>query len=127
MPRSAGDAAGDAAKTKPVTINETNSASSVDVNVIPVSNEKIYGSLKLRKVDADKNELSGAEFYIVKVEDGAKKNIKVNGAAGVYAYDKTAGFLSTSQTLETNGAKLSITGLPYGKYQIYESKAPEGS
>ncbi|MBQ7587730.1 MAG: hypothetical protein IJT37_06875, partial [Lachnospiraceae bacterium] len=117
---------GEAAKTKTVVIDENNTVSTVTANTIEVSNEKIYGSVELIKVDGNDNELAGAEFYIVKLEDGAKKNIKVNGAAGVYAYDKTAGFLSTSQTLETNGAKLSITGLPYGKYQIYESKAPEG-
>ncbi|MBQ7588950.1 MAG: choice-of-anchor A family protein, partial [Lachnospiraceae bacterium] len=118
--------AGDAAKTKPVTINETNSASSVDVNVIPVSNEKIYGSLKLRKVDADKNELSGAEFYIVKFEDGTEKNIALKGSDGSYSFDKETETVKERQTLTTNGAYLSVTDLPFGTYRVYESKAPKG-
>ena len=117
---------GDAAESSEVVINEATTVSTVDINIIAVANEKIYGSLKLTKVDADGNELTGAEFYLVQVIDGEERNIKVDGADGTYVYDKTAGFLSTRQVLVTNGAVLSVTGLPYGTYRVYEDKAPEG-
>ncbi len=117
---------GDAAKTSSVVIDENTTISTVDVNIITFANEKIYGSLKLKKVDSDGNELKGAKFALVSVIDGDEKNVKVDGAAGSYTYNKTAGFLSTKQILDTNGAYLEVTGLPYGTYRVYEEKAPEG-
>ncbi|MCR5233951.1 MAG: DUF5979 domain-containing protein, partial [Lachnospiraceae bacterium] len=117
---------GDAAKSTVVVIDEKTSVSSVDINVIPMSNQKIYGSLDLKKVDQDRNGLEGAEFYLVKVEDGSEKNVKLNGENGSYSFDKEAGNVSERQTLVTNGALLSVKDLPYGTYRVYESKAPKG-
>nr|MCR5419649.1 choice-of-anchor A family protein [Lachnospiraceae bacterium] len=116
----------ESAKSGLVTINENNTKSSIEFNVIEITDEKIFGALELLKVDGEGNELSGATFYLVKVEDGSERNVKTDGSAGVYNYDKTAGFLSIKQILETNGASLKVTGLPYGTYRIYEEKAPEG-
>ncbi len=117
---------GDAAKSSTVVINETNTISSVEVNIITCANEKIYGSLKLRKVDDNGKELTGATFYLVQVVNGSENNVKVSGSNGVYTFDKTAGFLSTKQILTMNGSALEVKDLPYGTYRVYEEDAPVG-
>ncbi len=116
---------GSAAETSRVTINETNTFSTVGYNTIEMSNTPIYGSLEVKKVDEKGNELAGAQFSLVKYVDGKEKNIDLTGSNGTYSFDKEAGFLSSRKILDTNGAYLNVTGLPYGKYRLYEEKAPD--
>lgn len=125
---------GDAwAKTEEVVIDENNTISSVEFREIHQSNTPIYGSLKLKKVDDKKNALAGAEFSLYRIVDGNEKKVEVSGDAGVYAYSRTAGLLSLQGNLVTNNVEgsenmgiLTVTGLPYGTYKVYEEKAPEG-
>jgi len=117
---------GEAAKTSSVTINENNTKSSVTYNTIEKSNTPIYGEFSLRKVDDNRQPLEGAQFSLVKIEDGKSVNVELDGSAGHYTFVKTKGLVSVKKILDTDGANLSVTGLPYGTYRIKEEKAPEG-
>ncbi|MBR4719821.1 MAG: Cna B-type domain-containing protein [Lachnospiraceae bacterium] len=116
----------DWAKTIPVTIDEKKTKQTVPFIKIEQSNTPIYGNLSLQKVDDNDKGLEGALFSLYRMEGNKKKIVKVTGNSGVYEYDKTAGLLLTAQMLETNGDTLSVNGLPYGTYRVYEEKAPEG-
>lgn len=122
---------GDAwAKTESVTINSKTTISTVPFHALNQSNTPIYGSLLLKKVDENGDALEGAKFSLVSVTKvnllglETENNVKVTGDAGEYVYDKTAGLISTKQELDTNGALLHVTGLPYGHYRVYEEVAP---
>ncbi|MCR5507724.1 MAG: Cna B-type domain-containing protein [Lachnospiraceae bacterium] len=117
---------GDDAYTEYRTINEDTTVSTVKFQTVEKVNRKIYGSIKIIKVDGSDNELAGAKFSIVRLVNNEKKNLKITGAAGVYTYAGEAGLGSSKKILDTNGATLRITGLPYGTYQITEEEAPKG-
>ena len=119
---------GDAARTASVTISASNTGAAVTPErTISFSNNELYGSLDLTKVDGSGTALSGAQFYLTKMDGNSEKYVKLNGSAGVYVFDRLGGFLSTKQVLDTTaGGKLSITELPYGSYKVYEETAPEG-
>ncbi len=121
----------DGAKTASVVIDENTAKDSKNKSVeyltIEFTNKKKYGSLELQKVDDKGNNLAGATFYLVKVENGNEKNVKLEGSDGVYEYNKIAGSISTKQVVEcSNTGLLTVNGLPYGVYRVYEDEAPKG-
>ena len=115
---------GDAAKTASVVINETNTGAEITAaKTISFSNDRIFGSLELKKVDAAGTALTGATFKLYSVLDNKETEVKTNGSEGLYVYDENG----SKQTLSTTSAgKLSVTGLPYGTYRVYEETAPDG-
>lgn len=115
---------GDAAKTATVIIDETNTGDEITADkTITFNNTPIVGSLELNKVDATGIALAGATFKLYRVFDNKETQVNTNGNEGIYVYDENG----SKQTLSTTLAgKLSISGLPYGTYRIYEETAPEG-
>ncbi len=119
---------GDAAKTSSVTISASNTGTEITADrTIQFSNNAISGGLELYKVDAKSSALSGATFYMTTVENGSERNVKVSGSAGTYTFDSVGALLSSKVIMDTTDAgKLSVTGLPYGTYRVYEETAPAG-
>ncbi len=119
-------------KTGTITINAENAENSPEAesNTVTFANERIYGSIDLKKVDDDGNGLSGATFYITRVDGEDETGVELEGSMGIYAYKGLYdGFLQGSRKDvidTTGGGELTVTGLPYGTYRVYENKAPEG-
>ena len=88
---------------------------------VEMVDERIEGSVKLRKLDADTREsLSGAEFALY-TESGSR--VYASGASGSYEYSET----SSNGRFTVNGnGELEITKLPYGSYYFVEVAAPSG-
>lgn len=113
--------------------NNSATASANTVAYTPSEVNGFMGNVTLKKVDTNKNILSGAEFQLLKVtpakEEGAEETktpisvVKVD--AGVYkvALDGEEG--ATTTLVATNGT-LKVTGLDEGNYEFKETKAPTG-
>lgn len=89
----------------------------VDNNLIELKVENIKdekGGLKFLKIANDKNKtpLEGAEFKLTRKVDGKDEAVKIDGKEVYLKSDKEG--------------KFEINGLNYGKYQLWEVKAPKG-
>ena len=121
------------AVTDTITINPSTGN---DSGEITVQNEKIFGSIKVKKVDDNDAPLSGASFVVTKVTDGREANVELEGGNGEYTFKSLLDSLwerLTSRGTEAqvkdagdNKGCLTISGLPYGTYKVYEYSAPEG-
>ncbi|MBQ7260878.1 MAG: hypothetical protein IJR19_05930, partial [Lachnospiraceae bacterium] len=121
------------AVTDTITINPSTGN---DSGEITVQNEKIFGSIKVKKVDDNDAPLSGASFVVTKVTDGREANVELEGVNGEYTFKSLLDSLwerLTSRGTEAqvkdagdNKGCLTISGLPYGTYKVYEYSAPEG-
>ncbi|HFI0593100.1 TPA: SpaH/EbpB family LPXTG-anchored major pilin [Streptococcus suis] len=82
------------------------------------------GGYKFVKVDVNNNAkpLAGAEFVVRKDTTDTAKYFKATAEGGQWV--DTYGE-ATKYTTETNGI-VDVKGLEYGKYQLQETKAPEG-
>lgn len=115
------------------TYNNSATASANTVDYTPSEVNGFMGNVTLKKVDTNKNILSGAEFQLLKVtpakEEGAEKTktpisvVKVD--AGVYKVALEGETGATTTLVATNGT-LKVTGLDEGDYEFKETKAPTG-
>ena len=104
-----------------------------NTNIITPEDERAVGNIKIQKVDNDYNEvvLSGAEFIINK--EGTKNWIILN-SDGTYNYNGK--FEDIGKSDDKNNKKgvyvtnangiIEINKIKYGKYHVYEIKAPDG-
>ena len=113
-------------RTETVTIDATTTVQTVKYHELTFKNKEITGNLDVIKVDDKGNKLTGAQFSLQKLVGNDWKNVKLQGSNGHYSYDKKDATALLKQKLDTDGATLSVTGLPYGSYRMYEEKAPEG-
>ncbi|MCI6408991.1 MAG: Cna B-type domain-containing protein [Lachnospiraceae bacterium] len=92
-----------------------------ETTVVTMRDEKITGSVKLRKLDATTREaLEGAEFALYR-EDGSR--VYASGTAGSYRYSETS---SNGRFVVDAAGELEVTDLPYGSYYFTETVAPSG-
>lgn len=103
---------------------------SVDENgalVINAPNTKATANLYVKKIGDDGAPLAGAEFKLYN-EDGSLvplKNKWSNTATGTVPHYDLEG--TTDITLKTySSGKIFVGDLPYGKYYLVETKAPDG-
>ncbi|WP_143462338.1 MSCRAMM family protein [Levilactobacillus enshiensis] len=96
--------------------------SSDDQQVITVTNKVERGGFQFKKVDGtDDQQLAGAEF-IIRSETGKYLKFDDDGRmVGTVATPENATKLTSLANQATK-----VTGLPYGKYQLIEAKAPDG-
>ena len=88
---------------------------------VEMVDERVVGSVRLRKLDADTREsLEGAEFALY-TESGSR--VYASGSAGSYEYSETS---SNGRFAVNARGELEITGLPYGSYYFVEVAAPAG-
>ena len=92
-----------------------------ETTVVTMRDEKITGSVKLRKLDATtRAALEGAEFALYR-EDGSR--VYASGTAGSYRYSETS---SNGRFVVNAAGELEVTDLPYGSYYFTETVAPAG-
>lgn len=92
-----------------------------ETTVVTMRDEKITGSVKLRKLDATtRAALEGAEFALYR-EDGSR--VYASGTAGSYRYSETS---SNGRFVVNAAGELEVTDLPYGSYYFTETVAPSG-
>lgn len=92
-----------------------------ETTVVTMRDEKITGSVKLRKLDATtRAALEGAEFALYR-EDGSR--VYASGTAGSYRYSETS---SNGRFVVDAAGELEVTDLPYGSYYFTETVAPSG-
>ncbi|MGN0253642.1 MAG: Spy0128 family protein [Lachnospiraceae bacterium] len=92
-----------------------------ETTVVTMRDEKITGSVKLRKLDATtRATLEGAEFALYR-EDGSR--VYASGTAGSYRYSETS---SNGRFVVNAAGELEVTDLPYGSYYFTETVAPAG-
>lgn len=77
----------------------------VDLSGSPVTNQKILGSIRIAKKDAQSREaLAGAEFTLTSLADGS----------------------TVERTRSAADGSVVFTRVPYGLYEVTETQAPEG-
>lgn len=92
-----------------------------ETTVVTMRDEKITGSVRLRKLDsATRAALEGAEFALYR-EDGSR--VYASGTAGSYRYSETS---SNGRFVVDAAGELVVTDLPYGSYYFTETVAPSG-
>ena len=104
----------------------------IEVN-IPNTPEPEKGTLQIIKIDEEtKEKLIGAKFKIMIVRE---RNSEISDGVEDWLHSSNGtpsgeiSFASENKATEfeiTNKEGITIPGLPYGKYRIFETKAPEG-
>lgn len=120
--------------TNTVTINAENFNETVGMPTVNVINDYIYGKLKLTKTQeellSDNSTanllIDGAEFIITQGSGNDEKGLVLTGSNGTYSFASLGSNKNAATTITTADAVLTVSGIPYGTYNIYETKAPEG-
>ena len=82
---------------------------------------KTYGSLSIYKQDADNNNIRLTAGFKIQTSKGW-----LRGTKGSYQYVSNPVMAETYRTNASNGGRIVLEELEYGKYKIYETESPEG-